>query len=151
MKKGLLAAALCIFLAISPAAFADQSNYGCGLGSMVIDNNESLVSQTFAATLNGCFANQLFGMSSGTSNCDKPDSIVYNEKINIFVADNMDSLASDIAKGQGEYLDTLATLMEVPADQRPVLYSKLQNNFSVIYPSDQVTHTDVLRNIEAVL
>ncbi|ACL02020.1 conserved hypothetical protein [Desulfatibacillum aliphaticivorans] len=151
MKKGLLAAALCIFLAISPVAFADQNNYGCGLGSMVIDNNESLVSQTFAATLNGCFANQLFGMSSGTSNCDKPDSIVYNEKINIFVADNMDNLASDIAKGQGEYLDTLATLMEVPADQRPVLYSKLQNNFSAIYPSDQVTHTDVLRNIEAVL
>ncbi|MBI9075283.1 MAG: DUF3015 domain-containing protein [Desulfatibacillum sp.] len=152
MKKGLLTAAgLCIFLAVTPMAVAGQDNYGCGLGSMVIENNESLVSQTFAATLNGCFANQLFGMSSGTSNCDRPDSIVYNEKINTFVADNMDNLAADIAKGQGEYLDTLATLMEVPSEQRPVLYSALQNNFSAIYPSSQVNHTDVLRNIEAVM
>ena len=151
MKRGLLAAVLCVCLVAAPSAFAGQDNYGCGLGSMVIDNNESLVSQTFAATLNGCFANQLFGMSSGTSNCDKPDSIVYNEKINIFVADNMDNLASDIAKGQGEYLDTLATLMEVPVDQRPVLYSRLQNNFSAIYPSSKVNHTDVLKNIEAVM
>ncbi len=152
MKKGLLAGIfLCVLLLISPMANANQENYGCGLGSMMIDNNESLISQTFAATLNGCFANQLFGMSSGTSNCDKPDSLVYNEKVNTFVADNMDNLATDIAKGQGEYLDTLATLMEVPSDQRPVLYSKLQNNFSAIYPTSEVSHTDVLRNIETIM
>ncbi len=140
-----------IFVSFCPTAIADQRNYGCGLGSMMIDNDGSLMSQTFAMTLNGCFGSQLFGVSSGTSNCDKPDSFFASEKINTFVADNMDNLANDIAKGQGEYLDTLAVLMEVPDQKRPELYATLQTNFKTIYPSPETTHSDVIKNIVAVM
>ncbi len=147
----LLIVMVCALMTVCPFALATQNNYGCGLGSMMIDNNDSLVSQTVAASMNGCFGSQIFGMSSGTSNCDKPDSLVHNAKVNTFVADNMDNLAGDIARGQGEYLDTLATLMEIPEDGRTPVYAALQNNFSTIYPSDDVTHVDVIRNIEAVM
>ncbi len=131
--------------------FADQNNTGCGLGSIVFEGKEGLVSQTCAATFNGICANQLFGITSGTLNCKQSETLWANEELNRFVADNMDNLARDIAKGNGEYLYTLAVLMDVPQGERTSLYSKLQANFSNIYTSDKVSHVDVLKNIETVV
>jgi hypothetical protein len=138
-------------IAVGTAAFAGQSNYGCGLGSMIFKGNDGLVSQTLAATTNGILGNQTFGITLGTSNCARFSSLVSNEKINIFVADNMDSLATDIAKGNGEYLNTLAVLMEVPEKERTDFYKKLQMNFANIYTSKEVTHDQVIKNIAALM
>jgi hypothetical protein len=63
----------------------------------------------------------------------------------------MDNLANDISKGRGEYLNTLAVLMDVPEGARADFYSKLQNNFSRIYPSTNVKSVDVVKNIEALM
>jgi hypothetical protein len=135
----------------STALFADQKNYGCGLGSMAFEGNDGLISQISAATTNGTSGNQTFGITSGTSNCTQYETWTSNEKVNVFVADNMDSLAKDIAKGKGEHLDTLASLMNVPQKDRPAFSSKLQKNFSRIYTTESVTAMDVIRNIEAVI
>jgi hypothetical protein len=132
-------------------AGADQKNTGCGLGSMAFEGQNGLVSQTFAVTTNGTFGNQTFGITSGTSNCDRAKSFTQNERLSIFVADNMDGIAKDIAKGEGEYLDTMATLMEVGQAERPQLYAHLQKHFSQIYPTASVTHAEVLANIGDVV
>ena len=78
-------------------------------------------------------------------------SIVSREHLEIFVAENMDNLAKDIAMGQGESLDTLAELMEVPSDSRPQLFAKLQTNFSDIYTSDAIDAAGVVDNIHSVI
>ncbi len=62
----------------------------------------------------------------------------------------MDNLAKDIAKGNGEYLNTLAVLMKSRKGSGPTL-QKLQSNFAKIYSSDQITHIDVINNIETVI
>ncbi len=146
----LLLAGFCQF-AMTDAALAGQSNTGCGLGSIIFAGEEGLMSQTLAVTTNGIWGNQTFGITFGTSNCEKATSFSSNEKINKFVHDNMDNLAMDISKGSGEYLATLAVLMDTPVEQREALYHTLQANFSQIYPSPDVTHLDVLNNIEKVL
>ncbi len=138
-------------IGFSTTLLADQKNYGCGLGSMAWEGNDGLISQVSAATTNGTFGSQTFGITSGTSNCAQYETWTSNEKVNVFVADNMDSLAKDIAKGKGEHLDTLASLMRVPQRDRAAFSEKLQNNFSRIYTSESVTATDVIRNIEAVI
>lgn len=74
-----------------------------------------------------------------------------NERLNIYVSENMDNLANDIARGQGEYLNTLAVLLEVPEASRTIFYSKLQNNFGSIYSSSNVTSVDVLNTIETLM
>ena len=125
----------------------DQKNTGCGLGTLVFEGQNGLVSQTFAVTTNGTFGNQTFGITSGTSNCEQPKAYTHNEKLNTFVADNMDNLAQDIARGNGEYVNTLAVLMDVPETQRISFRSQLQSHFSQIYPSDKVTHSEVVQNI----
>jgi hypothetical protein len=129
----------------------NQKNTGCGLGTLIMKGNEGLLFQVLAVTTNGTCGNQTFGITSGTLDCDKPARFASNERLNIYVADNMDNLAKDIARGQGEYLNTLAVLMEVPEDARTDFYLKLQNNFSQIYPSSNVSSVEVVNNIEALL
>jgi hypothetical protein len=153
MKRFMVAVVLVSFLVLpASVCFAvNQKNTGCGLGSIVMQGNDGLVFQVLAATTNGTFGNQTFGMTSGTSNCEKPSRFVSIERINNYVADNMDNLANDIAKGDGEYLNTLAVLMEVPEGSRTGFYSTLQSNFSRIYPSTDVSSVDVVRNIQALM
>jgi hypothetical protein len=152
MKKMILALVLVGFIALPATVFAvNQKNTGCGLGSMIMQGNDGLLFQVLAVTTNGTCGNQTFGISSGTLNCSQPGKFATRERVNSYISDNMDNLANDIAKGDGEYLNTLAVLMEVPEGTRAGFYAKLQNNFSQIYTSASVTSVDVLKNIEVLM
>jgi hypothetical protein len=150
-RIGALAAAAACAIALAGAAHADQSNTGCGLGSILFEGQDGLLSQVCAATFNGSFGTQTFGITSGTANCERAAKFASNEQLNRFVGENMDNIAMDMSKGGGEYLATLAVLMDVPAEERSALYTRLQSNFSRIFTSETVTSVDVLNNIEAVL
>jgi len=138
---------------ISHAVPQAQENTGCGLGAMLIGDkgNDYLLGQLAMTFLNGFSSNGTFGITSGTSNCAKPSRVVQNEKLNNFVAANMDSLAQDIASGKGESLNTVAELMNVPAEKRATTFASLQTNFAKIYTSDKVQSADVIDNITTVL
>ena len=152
MKKLIvMVLAFSLVLIGSTFAFATDSNTGCGLGDMIFGDPDSTVLLSFEATTNGTSGNQTFGITSGTSNCQKPAKFVQNDRLQQFVAQNMDSIASDIAMGGGESLDTVTELMEVPSSQRAELSSALQANFTKIYPSADVTSAQVIDNIAAVI
>jgi hypothetical protein len=148
MKKVVLFT--CALLALSGFAWADQKNTGCGLGSMAFEGQEALMSQTLAVTTNGTFGNQTFGITSGTSNCQKPANFTHNERLYVFISENMDNLARDIARGQGEYLNTVAVLMNIPEQQRYSFGSHLRTHFADIYTSDKVQQEEVFRNLNQV-
>ncbi len=151
MKKIVLALFICVVACnLAYAGAALKKNCGCGLGSILFENNEGLMSQTAAATTNGLLGNQTFGISSGTLECNQPAQFYGSEMLHRYVAENMDNLAKDIAQGRGESLDTLAVLMNVPAENRAVFNTKLQANFDKIFTSPQVTDTEVLQNIITV-
>ncbi len=150
MKKiGLSVLVFTVMGLYAPAGNLEE-NCGCGLGSMIFEGNDSLVVQLLAVTTNGFFGNQTFGISSGTLGCDQPISLVSNERLNRFVADNMDNLAKDIAMGYGESIDTVAELMSVDAEKRNELFSAFQSNFGTIFSSSEVAHTDVVQNLVAI-
>jgi hypothetical protein len=144
MKKILLISATTALL--STTLFAD--NVGCGLGNSVIKNQDSVLMQVFAVTTNGTSGNQTFGITSGTSGCTKPAKIVSNDKATKFVENNMDTLAMDISSGQGESIDTLATLLNVK--DKSAFIAKLQKNFTNIYTTSDVTSAQVIDNIITV-
>jgi hypothetical protein len=152
MKKVLLISVV-LFLMASGIAFADatRENCGCGLGTMLFDGADGLAQQVLAATTNGFLGTQTFGISSGTLDCNLPLKYVSNEKLNNFVADNMDNLAKDVAMGQGEYVDTLAELMDVPGSEKIEFSQMLQDNFSNIFTDGSVSHVDVIENIELLM
>lgn len=141
---------------VLPGVAAAQSSYdtntGCGLGNMLFQEigQDKTLFQILAVTTNGILGNQTFGITSGTLECQMPARFVENEKLNTFVAANMDSLAMDMAAGNGESLVTLAELMEVPAESRAGFYASLQQNFKKIYTSADIESAGVIDNIAKV-
>ena len=131
-------------IGLTTAVYANE-NTGCGLGSLIIQNQNTVALQVLAATTNGTSGNQTFGITSGTSNCNKPNNFVSNDKLNKFVEDNMDELALDISAGKGETLETVAKLMNV--ENNSEFSAKLQANFSNIYSSQNVTSANVIDSI----
>ena len=135
----------------APAAFAGngKDNTGCGLGTMIFKDNidDSILIQILAVTTNGTSGNQTFGITSGTSECQKPMNIAATERVNEFVVANLDSLARDIAAGGGETVSSLAELMEVPPAQRPAYYQTLQANFGEIFPRADVGSAHVVDTV----
>lgn len=129
-----------------------RDNCGCGFGTMALGDKDPTISSQLAATfLNNLCGNQTFGISSGTLDCNPAPSVAVNERVKEFIGGNMDQLAMDIAIGQGESLNSLADLMEVPAKDRPVLYTKLQKNFDSIFTAHDLTSDDVALNLEKVV
>ena len=148
MKKIFLTTVVLLFSFSSIVfAAAPRDNCGCGLGTMLFEGKDGFVQQILASTTNGSFGSQTFGISSGTSECKQPTHFASNEELNIFVAENMDNIVKDAAMGQGEYLDTLAWLMDVPASEHAEFSQMLQDNFSTIFPDASVSHVEVIENI----
>ena len=146
MKRVILATSAVLF-ATSLSAEVHR-NTGCGLGSMLIDNQNTVTKQVLAASTNVIFGNQTFGITSGTMNCNKPIVLVRNEQVEKFVADNMDSLAAEIASGNGENLDTLSTLLNIK--DKEVFSQKLKANFSKIYSNADVSSAQVIDAIVTI-
>jgi hypothetical protein len=155
MRKLLLlgVTSLC-FLVVTGVAFAGQAreNCGCGLGTVVWEgrSDDSILFQTLQVTTNATFLNNLFGITSGTLECEKPAKFAASEKLMEFASGNMDNLARDIAMGQGESLDTLAELMDVPDQSRGQFYAQLQNNFGNIFITGDENAAVILDRIYVV-
>jgi hypothetical protein len=149
MKKTILTV---ILLAPLSAAMANPPNsVGCGLGSQVFDKQSGVGPQVLAATTNGTFGNQTFGISSGTSGCDPDGTVVASARVPMFVGANLDSLAHDIAMGQGESLESLATAMGIGESDKAGFFSVTKENYAFIFPSANVTAADVLNSIYTVM
>lgn len=141
MKKIL---SLVAVIGLTTSIYAND-NTGCGLGSLIIKKQDTVALQVLAATTNGTSGSQTFGITSGTSNCSKPNNYVSNDKLNRFVSENMDELALDISAGHGETLATVAKLMNV--EDNAAFSAKLQANFTSIYSSENVTSATVIDSI----
>jgi DUF3015 family protein len=111
---------------------------GCGLGSLIFEPDSGFT-QIFAATTNGTFFNNTFGISSGTSNCDTGPGGAASTKA--FVAANRAALAKDIARGSGETLGSVTRL--AGCQNGAAVGPTLQRNFSQIFPDGTVSDQEV--------
>ncbi len=132
-----------------PASYslAEDTGPGCGLGKMIfkdIKGNKKIVQQVVAATLNGTFGNQTFGITSGTSGCTNDGIVKNEEKVNVFVAVNFESLQEDMAQGQGEYLHSLANLMEIPAEHQAEFFVMTRDKYNTLFSSSETTPQEML-------
>ncbi|MDZ4185587.1 MAG: DUF3015 family protein [Desulfuromonadales bacterium] len=151
MKKLLVTTCLTV-VAVAMASTSFAASYGaagCGLGSVLFKDQPGPI-QVVAATTNGISGNQTFGITSGTLNCGAP-LYASNNQINNFVAENMDTLARDIAQGQGATLTAFAELLQIPAAEQGEFANKLQANFDKVFTSDQVVMADVIDNTVSVI
>jgi hypothetical protein len=114
---------------------------GCGLGSMAFGDQAGGV-QILAATTNGLFGTQTFGITTGTSNCGPG---LFSSGTKNFVEANREAVAKDISRGQGEAIGAL-TQINLCQDSRAV-GAALQKNFAAIFPSEDATSDAVTEAI----
>lgn len=151
MKKWIAALGALMVLSGTSYAATVSEDCGCGLGKELIGEKSGLGWNLLGTSLNGTSGNQTFGMSSGTLGCGKTEKFVSNERMDIFVADNMDGLAVDIASGNGENLDALMEIAQVSGADKAAACEALQANFDTIYPTADVNDTAVAQSIRGVL
>ena len=124
----------------TPAQAIDST--GCGLGSMAWRGQSGILPQVAAATTNGTFGNQTFGITFGTSGCDPNGRITggTQKMVLAFLENNLEQFAMDAAAGEGETLTTLAGIMDMnEAD----VAAKTYQNFAVLFPNENVDAVDV--------
>ena len=147
MKK-LVAGA--VLLVASSAAFAEApGGPNCGWGNMLFKGQSGLAYHFLASTTNGTSGNATFGMTSGTNGCSTDGKLTYGGKA--MVGSLLDEFTADVAVGEGEALTAVAAAYGVAKEDRAAFASLTHQNFSVLFPSENVTADEVVTNLETLM
>ncbi|MEK7414828.1 MAG: DUF3015 family protein [Planctomycetota bacterium] len=76
--------------------------------------------------------------SSNTSGSKQDSGTMSNERLHVFVRDNINQLRREIIAGKGWSIETLADIMLVPPVNRPAFVQNLQRNINQINASPTV-------------
>jgi hypothetical protein len=137
-------------LASGGVALADP-DVGCGWGTLAFKGQTGTAAKVLAATTNGLLFNQTFGISSGTAGCKRGGTVTAEARLNMYASANIDQLASEMAAGQGESLDTLAQLIGVTDADKPAFFALTQTHFGALFPGDQVTAGEMLTSLKGLM
>lgn len=135
------------FALLAGTAHADPYGMaGCGLGSLIFKDKPGIV-QVLAATTNGTFGTQTFGITTGTSNCESTKASAQSTKA--FVQANREAVSKDIARGSGETISSLSTL--AGCSNPNAVGATLQKEFKTIFPNEQVSDVAVSDSVVQAL
>ena len=146
-----LSAALLPLCATNLWADHPDNGSGCGLGKMIwadYKNQKSIAPQVLQSTTNGSTGSQTFGISFGTSGCTNDGTIMSEYKVNVFAAANYDNLSQEMARGGGEHLASLASLMGVPEENRPEFFAMAQGQYGHLIASGDATPTAMIKVLQ---
>ena len=142
-KVPLLVAVLFSLGLASSALAAGYGAAGCGLGGMLIKDNNTILAQLGATLLNGTGI-QTFAITSGTSGCGESGLVLAESEQEVFVEKNYFNLAKDMATGEGEDLTALAGLLGCSGESVATFSSFTQSNYSSIFISEETTPLEML-------
>ena len=127
-------------IVLSQAQGAQYGMAGCGVGSLVFQNQPGMI-QIVAVTVNQMSV-QTSAITSGTSGCYEDGSS--SAKLD-YIEANKVALKEDAARGQGETLQGLTTLLG--CSQAQEVNSEIKNNYKSIFGQDNAQ--DILKAIRS--
>ena len=149
MKSPKISGLLVLTAMLGLAHQAQAANYGmagCGLGALAFKDQPGMI-QIAAGILNNIISPQTSAITSGTSNCSDAGS---DSALNEFIDGNRDSLKTDIARGQGESLSGLLSMMGCADTQ--VTGSTLQSHYGQIFNEAPIAPAaDINSHIKSVI
>ncbi len=151
MRKLLFAILAVAILFPWSIALANDTGPGCGLGTMIFPNNKKIVPQVLAATTNGSFGNQTFGISTGTIGCTNDGLASRDHELKLYAEANIEHLAQEMAQGRGEHLASLAALLGIPQNQQNAFFKMTQERYTTLFKSDETTSSELLSALQTEL
>lgn len=149
MKRALMVAGL-LTVSVSASAVAPGGS-SCGWGNMLFKGQSGLPSHIVASITNGTSGNATFGMTSGTNGCSTDGTLTYGGKSMINLSAVMDEFSEDVARGHGDALTTVAVALEIDAQDRETFNQVMHENFSEIFPHENVTAEDVMASVISIV
>ncbi len=141
---------VCIHTGVVFAAKNSDTGPGCGLGTLAwsdYKHPKNIAPQVMMATTNGTFGSQTFGISFGTSGCTNDGQVMAARKSEVFVTSTFESLSQDMARGQGEHLASLATMLGVSVEYQPEFFSLVQDRYRTLTERGGISPLAVIKAI----
>jgi hypothetical protein len=133
-------------VAMAGAAGGDA---GCGWGNALFKGQSGTATHVLAAITNGIFGNNTFGITTGTNGCSSSGTLGYGGESAVSAI--MNEFSEDVARGEGDALDTVAVLYGVVPEERDTFAQVMHENFAVIFPNEDVTAKEMIASIEEVM
>jgi hypothetical protein len=151
MKQSLiLLLAMCVTLLGTSAWSANpDTGPGCGLGKLAwsdFKGQKQIAPQVMMATTNviGVYT---FAIPFGTSGCKNDGVILRTERVNVFADVTFEDLAQDMARGEGEYLASLADLLGVLPEQRSAFFTLARERYTTVLATGKPSAVAMLKTI----
>lgn len=144
-----LATGTLLLLASSSVFAVAPGGGGCGWGNALFEGQSGPAPHVLAVTTNGTSGNNTFGMTTGTNGCDVSGKIGYSGQS--MLAAVMDEFSEDVAKGKGEALTAVSVAMGVQPEDREKFAQLTHDNFSKLFPNQDVTAEQVYNSIQQVM
>jgi hypothetical protein len=136
---------------IAMAAGNPDTGPGCGLGKLAwsdFKRQKDIAPQVLMATTNATFGSQTFGISFGTSGCTNDGKVWAEHKTEVFVAATFENLAGDMARGQGEHLAALATLLGVPTEHQQMFFAMVQGRYRELIANGETSPSALIKALD---
>jgi len=142
-----------LVLASAAPTFAE-----CGVGNKIWGSNGGLGRKVVAFTTNvwtfkGISTTFEVAGCTAADNWFKKgvDRVTSNARIRHFASQNLDHLAVDMARGAGEHLEVLSSLIELRDQDRAEFRSVAQENFVALFPNDHTTAGEMLASLSRLM
>ena len=148
MKK--VIAGLVLISASSVAnAGAAGGDGGCGWGNALFKGQSGTATHVLAGITNVTTGNNTFGMTTGTNGCSTTGTLSYGGES--VVSAIMDEFSEDVARGEGDAVNTVAVVYGVETQDRDTFAKVMHENFTTLFPSENTTAEELMASIEEVM
>ncbi|MCK5262959.1 MAG: DUF3015 domain-containing protein [Gammaproteobacteria bacterium] len=147
MKKTIISIAL---LGLSSSAMAaSPGGPDCGWGNMLFDGQAGIGPHFLASITNGTSGNATFGMTTGTNGCSADGTLTYGGAS--LLGSIMGEFSEDVARGDGEALNTVAVMYGVEQQDRASFATAMHSNFQTLFPNENVTAEEVMASMNEIM
>ncbi len=147
MKKSIISLLALLNLSAVLSIDAKANDAGCGIGSMVLQKNSKL-SQLLAVTVNITTFTEVFGITSGTSNCSASGIVFREKEASVFAEANLPNLKIEMARGEGESLAAFAALLGCQSSDVKVFGEMTRNRYEYIFSDRNNSPQEFLKSIQ---
>ena len=142
-------AGLILLSASSVANAGAAGGNDCGWGQALFEGQTGPAPHVLGLTTNGTSGNNTFGVTTGTNGCSSDGTLTYGGQS--VVSSIMNEFSEDVARGEGDALNTVAVVYGVEQQDRDTFAKVMHENFAVLFPNEDVTADEMMASIEEVM
>jgi hypothetical protein len=127
---------------------AGRARAACGVGSHIWEGRSGWA-PWLAASITNWFTFKGISTTFEIAGCTEENNLL--RRLFAYTDTNLDHLAVEMARGEGEHLDVFAALLDVPEGDRPRFGRLMQENFASVLTHDRVTTEELITAVARLI